>query len=143
MPFAVRAPVLVFGLLALATAGCGGSNNKGLVEGKWRVVSVGASDESNLRDAFLSFGGDGLVMLMRPGAPKPITWRYKLLAGDAADFYDLVPDAPDRGGLFPTPDGTVRVTIRIEVGPGDRFERREMTLTDAQGQSVQLVHTRE
>jgi hypothetical protein len=146
MPFAVRAPVLAFCLLVLAAAGCGGSNNKGLIEGKWKVVSVGASDEAKLRDAVLTFGDDGFVRLTRPGAPKPTMWRYKLLAGAAADFYGLVPDPPEPtagSGMFPNTRGAVRVTIRIEVTPGDRFERREMTLTDPQGQSVQLVRTRE
>jgi hypothetical protein len=144
MPFAVRALVLC--LLAFSAAGCGGSNNKEKIEGRWRFVPGDSPDAAKLRDAVLSFGAGGEVLLTFPGAPKPVAWRYKLLAGDAVDFYDLAPDAAERGGLFPTTAderGVTRVTIRIEVTPEGRFERRAMVLTDAQGRVLHLVRARE
>ncbi|MBN9119994.1 MAG: hypothetical protein J0I06_12665 [Planctomycetes bacterium] len=138
MPFASRA--LVLGLLAFS-AGCGASNNKGKIEGHWKFVPGGEPPvEAALRDAVLVFDDEGLVTLTRPGAPKAPVWRYKLLGGDAADFYGL---AAERGGLLPNAPDPVRVTIRIEVTPAGRFEHREMTLTDAQGRSVRLVRVRE
>src|SRR5688572_12516399 len=134
MPFAVRA--IGFCLLAFGATGCGGSNNKGKIEAHWKFVSVGDHPEAaKLRDASLVFGGDGLVMMIRPDLPKPATWRYKLLAGDEADFYDFA-DAPDRAGLFPTTGRTVRVRIRITISPGEKYERRDMTLTDADGREL-------
>ena len=138
--------------LALFAAGCGASNNKGRIEGKWKVVSVGEGlDAERLRDAVLVFGDDGTVTLEDPARPKPAPdaegpkppgWRYKLLAGDAADFYDLPPDATERLGLFPTDTRRVRVTARIEVATGGKYEARVMTLTDARGQTLKLVLTR-
>jgi hypothetical protein len=149
MPFAVRALVLC--LLAFGTAGCGASNNKGKIEGRWTVVSGDHPDEPKLRGKSLAFDEEGKVLFLYPGvpvpgpmappappgSPEPVVWRYKLLAGDGADFYDLPPDASGRGGLFPGARGAVRVTIRIEVLPGPKYERRELTLT-ADGHELKL-----
>jgi hypothetical protein len=140
MPFAAR--VLVLCLLALSATGCGGSNNKGKIEGSWRFASVGDRPEAaKLRDATLAFGGDGMVMLHRPDLPKPAIWHYKLLAGDDADFYDFA-NAPDRAGLFPTTGRVVRVRITITITPGEKYERRDMTITDADGRELKLTSTR-
>ena len=139
MPFAVRA--LAFCLLALPVAGCGGSNNKNKIEGRWKFVPGDSPDESKLRDAELWFGDLGDVTLKRPGA-KPVTWRYKLLAGDAADFYDLAPDATNRCGLFSDARGSIRLTMRIEVTSGEKYERHTMTLTDPSGRKLTLRRVR-
>jgi hypothetical protein len=129
-------------------AGCGGSHNKGLIEGKWKFLETGEAD-APLKNALLVFSGDGTVVLNRSdgvldksGEPRPPQWRYKLLAGDAADFYDLPADTADRFGLFRTDTGRTRVTVRIEVEPGAKYERRTMTLTDADGRLLRLVLTR-
>lgn len=141
---AVRAfAIAAVASLALCAAGCAASNNKGRVEGRWKIVS----EASILRDTFLTFGDDGIVTLERPaeGAGKrsnPIAWRYKLLAGDAADFYDLPPDATDRAGLFPALNGLVRATIRIESMTGGKYEEREMILTTGEGQTLRLTWMR-
>ncbi|QJW99650.1 hypothetical protein [Frigoriglobus tundricola] len=117
--------------------GCGASNNKGRIEGKWKIVS----DDPQLRDTVLAFGDDGSVTMERPTTPEappsgdkrsePIGWRYKLLAGDGADFYALPPDATVRAGLFPAPNGVVRATIQIESTTGGKYEERAMILTAA------------
>ena len=140
MPSVVRALALC--LVALAVAGCGASNNKDKIEGKWKVVSVGDGLPPELRDAVLEFDGHGAVGLKRPGAAAMAVWRYKLLGGDAADFYDLPPDAADRGGLFAGARGPARVTIRIETAPGEKHEGRTMTLTDADGRTLRLTRVR-
>jgi hypothetical protein len=135
--------------LALFAAGCGGSHNKGRIEGKWAFVATGEPDAPP-RDAALVFGDDGTVVLERPGDPPASTgdgprtpaWRYKLLAGNAADFYGLPADASERFGLFRTDTGRARVTIAIEVAPGGKYERRTMTLTDADGRTLRLILTR-
>lgn len=124
-------PRTAFGLLILACCGCGGSYNKGKIEGKWLFVSEGDGPGA------LVFSDEGQVRLVRPDAPKPIEWRYKLLAGDAADFYDLPPN-----GLYSGIGAVVRVSIRIGVNPGESTaspERREMTLTDPTGRERRLV----
>ena len=73
--------------------------------------------------------------------PEPIVWRYKLLTGDAADFYALHPDATVRAGLFPAPNGVLRTTIRIESTTGGKYEEREMTLA-AESRMLKLVWIR-
>jgi hypothetical protein len=155
MPFVVRA--IAFCLLVCGAAGCGGSNNKSKIEGRWTIVAGGDHpDEARLRDKTLVFDEEGQVLFLYPGvptpgpmapprppgSPEPVAWRYKLLAGDGADFYGLPPDASKRDGLFPGARGAVRVTVRIEFVPGGKHERREMTLTDAEGRSLRLVRNR-
>ncbi len=133
--------------IVCGACGCGASNNKGRIEGKWKVVS----DDPQLRDTVLAFGDDGRVTMERsthpqvPASgdkrPEPTVWRYKLLTGDAADFYALSPDVTIRAGLFPAPNGVVRATIRIESTTGRKYEEREMTLTAAD-QVLKLIWVR-
>lgn len=131
--------VTLFAGLVLLAIGCGGSNNKGKIEGRWRFASTA---EPALRDALLVFGDDGTITLTRPDTPKPVVWRYKLLASNAADFYDLPPDLPTQFGLSPG-SSALRVTIGITVVPGEWFEDREMTLTDPTGRVLRLTRLRE
>lgn len=140
--FANRRAALAAGL-ALLALGCGASNNKDKIEGKWSVTSVGGDlDAATLRGAKLTFDGLGQATLHLPGAPTPATWRYKLLAGDAADFYDLAPDATDRAGLFPGAGSAARVSIRIDVTPGEKFDRHDLTLTGSDGRELKLTRVR-
>ncbi len=148
MPSFVR--LLAVGLLVVAASGCGGSNNKGKIEGRWKFVSVGDRPaDAPLQNASLLFREDGSVTLERDGptpAPdskvQPPRWKYKLLAGDDADFYDLPADATERFGFFPAKNGVCRVTIKIESKTGGKYEDREMTLTDASGQTLKLTWLR-
>ena len=78
---------------------------------------------SGTRNSCSASDGD-VTTRSAPGA-KPVIWRYKLLAGDAADFYDFAPDAANRSGLFPDARGSVRVTMRIESRRGEKYERRD------------------
>ena len=140
--------VLVAGLGFLASTGCGGSNTKGKIEGKWKFVS----EDTDLRDTFLLFGDDGTVRFVRPPLPQgspgdtrrpiPPVWHYKLLAGDAVDFYDLSPYEADRFGFFPTTTGLARVNIRIETTTGGKYEGREMTVADTDGKTIRLIWVR-
>ena len=133
-----------FAGLVLFAAGCGGSNNKGRIEGRWQF----ATEDAALRDAVLVFGEDGVVVLARPastGSSEVVqlaAWKYKLLASDAADFYDLPPDAAARLGLFPATNGLARVAIKIESTTGGKYEGRTMTLTDADGRTLRLTWVR-
>src|SRR5262249_51890531 len=140
---------LLAGLCLLA--GCGGANNKSRIEGKRKfVLTRGKAAHGQLRDRLLGFGADGGVTpegarvwaTSEKDAPKPQRWQYKLLAGDEADFYNLPPDSTDRCGLFGGARGPTRVTIRIEVLTGEKYERCEMTLTDADGRILRLTLVR-
>jgi hypothetical protein len=135
--------VLSAGLI-LALTGCGGSSNKGTIEGRWKFLGI-----EYPADTFLVFGDDGSVKLERPSQEtlsdvkgNPPGWKYKLLAGDEADFYDLPADATARFGLFPAKNGVCRVTIVIETTPGSKYEDRTMTLADATGQTLKLSWVR-
>src|SRR5689334_6880343 len=114
MRFSVRriAPVLLVACVGLV-AGCG-SNNKGKIEGKWKVVSFPEKGgKSTIEDMskqgmylYLEFKPDG-AMTLALGAEKPemlelikgfakaknqqISWdmKYKLLSGDGVEIYDL------------------------------------------------------
>jgi hypothetical protein len=146
LPAARPLVALVAGLTVLAlTSGCGASNCKGVIEGKWKFVGEHANDPK-LRDASLFFDGSGVATLEQPGTgvirPEVVQqtgWHYKLSAGDTVDFYDLPSDANDRLGLFRTDNGLLRVTIKIELTRGPKYEGREMTLTDADGQVFRLI----
>jgi hypothetical protein len=134
--------------LVVFAVGCGGSNNKGKIEGRWQVVSAPA-DVPKLNGTFLVFRDDGTVKLEGSvqesvfGTPgKPPGWKYKLLAGDAADFYDLPADATERFGFFPATRGVSRVTINIDPKADGKYEGREMTLTDAAGKTLRLTWVR-
>ena len=147
MPSFVR---LLAVLLVASAAGCGGSNNKVKIEGRWKLAAVGDRPaDAPLQNASLMFRDDGSVTLERDGPPpapdskaKPPRWKYKLLAGDDADFYDLPSDATDRFGFFPAKNGVSRVTIKIEPTTGGKYEDRKMTLTDASGQTLKLTWLR-
>jgi hypothetical protein len=125
--------------LVFASAGCAASNNRGQIEGKWRFET----EDPRFRDALLVFGEDGVVRLERAAAgARPVSlmaWRYKLLAGDAVDFYDLKPDATDRLGLFPTANGLARTTVRVEATTGGKFEGRAMTVLESDGRVLRLT----
>lgn len=123
-------PRSAFCLLILACAGCGGSYNKGKIEGRWLFVPADGGDGSAL-----VFDDEGRVLLVRSGAATAVEWRYKLLAGDAADFYAL----PPAGGLFAAVGGPIRVSVRITATPGEPYERREMVLTDPAGRERRLT----
>jgi hypothetical protein len=135
MPAASRP--LALAALTLLAVGCGASNNKNRIAGKWKFVS----EDPRLRDASLAFGDDGRVSLVG-AAPGPVGWRYKLLAGDAADFYALPPDPASRIGMFPSATGVARVTIRIIDAPGAKSAGRAMTVTDSGGRALKLVQVR-
>lgn len=120
-------------LLILACAGCGASNNKATIEGKWRLAPGEAADTPRFRDAVVRFDGEGNAQLASPDLPRPFGWRYKLLAGDAADFYALPPEG---SALFAGTADRARVSIRITLAPD---ERREMTLTDPAGRTHRLT----
>lgn len=108
MPFAPRKfAFLVLAGLALAAAGCGGSNNKGKIVGKWKFVGLGDEKDAKLADEdklvlFMEFKDDGTggfgLEVVDPNLKKMFkanedgnsaAFKYKLLKGDEVEFYDL------------------------------------------------------
>jgi hypothetical protein len=137
--------VAVLGL-ALFASGCGvPSNNKGKIEGKWKVVSfpdkLSAEDKAGFDQMaqegvyfFMEFTSEGVVTVGFDGPQKlldsmkafthdkQITWeaKYKLRAGDEVEFYDLPKEMQANGGLLGS-----KATIQIQG--------TEMKMTDADG----------
>lgn len=150
MPTASRTLALValFGL-ALAAAGCG-SNNKGKIEGRWKIVSLpekvqkGKNDMAEMAKmglyVYMEFRPDGtatfgvgadkqeMMDLIKMAAPnQKVTWdaKYKLRSGDGVELYDLPKDIQSGGGgLFGNKD---RARVKVKINGN------EMKMTDEDG----------
>jgi hypothetical protein len=148
--------VAVGGLAMLCTA-CGASNNKGKIEGKWKITDMPHKDDKSKKEfedmtkmglyVYFDFKPDN-ALEMGVGADKPevlefikalskgepLQWnaKYKLLSGDGVEFYDLPKEMREKGGgLFGGNKDRARTNIKIE---GDK-----MTMTDADGKTGQLT----
>jgi hypothetical protein len=144
--------IAVCGLAMLCTA-CGASNNKGKIEGKWKMVSGPGFDEQAKMFEMLKayfyfdFKPEGTLALGlemsdpemkkmfegKVGAEKTsFTCKYKLLKGDAIEIYDLPKEMQKEGGggLFGRNKDKARTNVKIN---GDN-----MTMTDEDGKSFQL-----
>jgi hypothetical protein len=136
-------------LFALALAAGCGSNNKGKIEGKWKIVSLPEKVQNGKNEmaemakmgvyVYMEFRADGtmafgvgadkqeMLDMVKMAAPnQKITWdgKYKLLSGDSVELYDLPKDFQGGGGLFGK-DDRARVKVLIK---GD-----EMRMTDKDG----------
>ncbi|QJW99651.1 hypothetical protein [Frigoriglobus tundricola] len=159
MSYSLRrfAPVVVLACVGL-TAGCE-SNNKGKIEGKWKMVSLPekvTKDKGGIDDlaklgmyVYWEFKPDGVLTfgvgadrpetleLVKKGAPnQKFVWdaKYKLLSGDLVELYDIPKDMQQSGGggMFGSKDrGRAKVKIT-----GD-----DMTMTDDTG-TMKLVRTK-
>ena len=131
-----------FTLLAL---GCG-SNNKGKIEGRWKVTAWPEkmnADKDALQEMenkgvylYMEFTPDGRVttgfdgnkdFLQLISTKGELSWdaKYKLLPGDNVEIYDLPKESkPGGGGLFGSSE-RAKVIIKITG--------TEMKLTDADG----------
>jgi hypothetical protein len=159
-----RAPrptaLLVVAGLALTAAGCG-SNNKGKIEGTWKVTELPASSAGKSKDEFaqmskmgmymqMEFKPDGmltiglgadkpetldLVKLLTQGKPTSGDAKYKLLSGDGVELYDMPKEMQEKGGegMFKGKD-RAKVTVKID---GD-----SMTMTGDDGQTVKLLRVK-
>jgi hypothetical protein len=103
--------------VALFCTGCG-SNNKGKIVGKWKVVSATGESDNSFKQMeqmkislFFDFKDDNSVSMSvesteeRPkGAKQEVNslfsfnFKYKLLSGDMVEFYDLPKDLQQKGG---------------------------------------------
>lgn len=140
--------VLMIGL-AFSATGCG-SNNKGKIEGKWKLIESPAETNAKTKSGlermakqgvymYLEFKPDGgltigigadkpeVLEIIKAMAPnKQITWdaKYKLLSGDGIEIYDMPKEMQSQGGPFSRKDrarGIAKIT-------GD-----EMALSDDEG----------
>ena len=155
-----RTVLLVLAGLALTAAGCG-SNNKGKIEGTWKVTELPASSAGKSKDEYAQMSKMGMYMQMefKPdgtltiglGADKPETldmvklfaqgkptsWdgKYKLLSGDGVELYDLPKEMQEKGGegLFKGKD-RAKVAVKID---GD-----SMTMTGDDGETVKLTRVK-
>ncbi len=93
--------------LALVATGCGGSNNKGKIVGKWKMTGGGVDDKMPKEMAdkmylMMEFKDDGTagfsLVINDPEMKKffeaskentSATFKYKLLKGDEVELYDL------------------------------------------------------
>ena len=142
--------IALLAAFALTSLGCE-SNNKGKIEGKWKLVSIpdnvkqGKDEMTEMAKAgvyvYMEFKPDGMAVFgvgadkqetldfIKAAAPGQKTaWdlKYKLLPGDSVEFYDLPKDLREKvtGGLFGSKDRG-RVTVRIAGN--------EMQMTDEDG----------
>jgi hypothetical protein len=134
--------------LALLAVGCS-SNNKGKIEGKWKFVSLPekAADKGGLAELtkagfyiYIEFQADGGATFgigsdkkeadrnKEEEANQQTAWKlkYKLLPGDAVEFYDTPKELQTGtgGGLFGS-KGRAKVTVAING--------TEMKITDDDG----------
>ena len=131
-----------------AVCGCG-SNNKGVIEGKWKVLSASRNPAVQERMAgrqlffTYTFSGDGTLSigtessatpLRQPGPdgePRSFTLKYKLKSGSDVEVFD-VPQTlrDDYDGLFGFADMEVwRVSI----------SGTEMAITEPDGNTVKFL----
>ena len=133
---------VVLAAFALVATGCG-SNNKGKIVGKWKMVGGGGmkADDAKMMEmlgiyVYFDFKDDGTLqfgagandpkmndMLKDKGETKVASMKYKLLSGDAVEIYDIPKDMQDKegGGPFGKKD-RARGNIKID---GDN-----MTISD-------------
>jgi len=139
--------ILLAGLAFLAV-GCS-SNNKGKIEGKWKITALpekgsGKNDMAEMTKVgiyvYMEFKPDGglvfgvssdkpevLDFMKAAGAKQKFTWdaKYKLLPGDAVEIYDLPKDLQSgETGLFSKKD---RAKVMIKI------TGTEMKMTDDDG----------
>lgn len=140
--------------LALAVAGCG-SNNKGKIEGKWKIVSAPGLGEQEMKMmeafkmyAYMEFKPDGTMSIgaastdpemqkMIEGSKdnKTVTCKYKLLSGDGVEFFDLPKELQEKGGgMFGKNKDKARTSVKIN---GD-----DMTMTDDDGKAGKLTRVK-
>src|SRR5262245_61112458 len=100
-----------------AAAGCG-SNNKGKIEGKWKLVSM-AGDQNMMKEMemvkgymYFDFRPDGTLivgaessdpafqqMIAAAGGKTSLSMKYRLSSGDWVEMYDLPKEmTPGKGG---------------------------------------------
>jgi len=107
---------VLLAVLAVVATGCGSSNNKGKIAGKWKITGGGGikEDELKMMDAFginvfMEFRDDGTgnfgmqasnaefqKALEQKGEKTSFSFKYKLGSGDVVEFYDLPKDAGDK-----------------------------------------------
>ena len=121
-------------VFALSATGCGTSNNKGKIVGKWRMENLNGAPEKDMAEfklvVFIQFNEDGTARIAAESADPRIqkalaadtktaqSFRYKLLAGDMVEMYELPKDMQaGGGGLFGKKD---RAKVKIQIN-GDRM----------------------
>lgn len=107
--------------VAIFATGCGSSNNKGKIVGKWKITGGGGikEDEVKMMEAFgvsmfLEFKDDGSVTMgahssnpefqkaLESGKEKTsFSFKYKLGSGDTVELYDLPKEMQDKKGGNP------------------------------------------
>jgi len=134
--------LLSIGLLSMFAIGCG-SNNKGKIVGKWKVVSATGQSGNTMKELeakkisyFFEYKEDFSVVISFELPDNPVfgkqlqsmmpsyTFKYKLRSGDIVEFYDLPKDLQEKGGgMFGNKD---RGRERIKIS-GDNMTMMEET----------------
>src|SRR5262245_31017302 len=109
MTIARSCAVVLLGLLVLSATGCS-SNNKGKIEGKWKLVTYQGMEDFNKVSKetglvmYFEFEANGTFALgfdaednafleaikAKSGGTR-FTAKYRLLSGDGVEFYDFTP----------------------------------------------------
>jgi hypothetical protein len=140
--------------LMVTVSGCGSSNNKGKIAGKWKITGGTdmKADEMKMMEAlktypYMEFKDDGtvtfgvefgdpdmkkLIEQSGKGDKMNFSFKYKLGSGDEVEFYDVPKDLQDKdkkGGPFKK--DRAKAMIKID---GDN-----MTMTDEDKKEVKLT----
>jgi hypothetical protein len=112
---------VLFAGLVLAATGCGASNNKGKIAGKWQITGgtdMKAEDikmmEALKFTPYIEFREDGtgafgvtsadpemLKMLEQGGEKTAFPFKYKLNSGDEVELFDLPKELAEKKGGSP------------------------------------------
>lgn len=147
--------LVLLAALALVAVGCGGSNNKGKIVGKWKITGGGGLKEEELKFmdalgvyAYFEFKDDGTLSfgagandpkmnekLAKNSEMKSASCKYKLLKGDAVEIYDIPKEMQEKegGGPFGKKD-RARGNIKIEgdgmtISDDDKLKTDPLRLT--------------
>ena len=138
---------------ALAATGCGSSNNKGKIVGKWQITGGPGMKGEEMKmmemmkvTPYLEFKDDGTAafginadgmfkkLLEEKGDALNVSFKYKLLNGDGVELYDLPKEMQDKkgGGLFGKKD-RARANVKIDgdamsVTDDEELKNSPMTL---------------
>jgi hypothetical protein len=144
---------ILLAALAIVATGCGSSNNKGKIVGKWKITGGGGikEDQAKMMEAlgvaaYIEFREDGTAAFgMQANNPEfqkaldskektSASFKYKLLSGDVVEFYDLPKDSGEKSNNPFGSKDREKATIKIDgdnmtISDDDKLKADPLKLT--------------